>query len=87
MVFILIPIAWLGVLTVVVTLCHTAARGDAQLSGAVAPASGPIGVRLTLASLAPAPTPAARRPHRRPAPRHVPAATARRRRIAAHSSR
>jgi hypothetical protein len=87
MLFILIPIAWLGVLTLIVTLCHTAAHGDAQLSGAVPPASGPIGVRLTLDAAPPSPSRELRRPHRRPAPRHVPAAAARRRRLAAHSGR
>ncbi|HWG09795.1 MAG TPA: hypothetical protein VN672_12410 [Solirubrobacteraceae bacterium] len=87
MLFILIPTAWLGVLTLLVALCHTAADGDTQMSGAVPPASGPIGVKLTLAAQAPRPAREARRPHRRPAPRHVPAATARRRRLTAHSGR
>jgi hypothetical protein len=85
MLFILIPIAWLGVLTLIVTLCHTAAHGDAQLSGTVAPQSGPIGLRLTLSSTSAQPR-ELRRPHRRPRPRHVPA-TARRRRLTAHSAR
>ncbi len=87
MLFILIPIAWLGVLTLFVALCHTAAQGDAQLSAAAPAPSGSIGLRLTLSAAPAAPSRELRRPHRRQAPRRVPAATTRRRHLAAHSGR
>jgi hypothetical protein len=87
MLFILIPTAWLGVLTLIVALCRTAAQGDVQPDGAAPAPSGPIGVRLTLAATPAGPSRELRRPHRRLTPHGVPAATTRRRRHAAHSGR
>jgi hypothetical protein len=85
MLLLLIPAAWLGILTILVAVCHTAAHGDAQLSAGAPPLSGPIGMRLRLDGPVASPS-RARRPHRRLRPRHVPAAAARRR-TAAHSAR
>jgi hypothetical protein len=85
MLLLLIPAAWLGILTVMVAVCHTAAHGDAQLSNSAPPLSGSIGIRLRLDGAGASPS-RARRPHRRLRPRHVPAA-ATRRRATAHSAR
>ncbi len=87
MLFILIPIAWLGILTLFVALCHTAAQGDAQLSAGAPAPSGSIGVKLRLSSAPQAPSRELRRPHHRPAPRRAPATATRRRSLAAHSGR
>jgi hypothetical protein len=84
MLFILIPIAWLSILALFVAVCRAAADGDAQLSPAAPPLSGPIGTRLVLAHDLLAPARSARRPHRRQAPQRVAATASRRRRLAAH---
>jgi hypothetical protein len=86
MLLLLIPIAWLTVLTLFVALCRVAAQGDAQLSASAPALSGPIGMKLTLSQAPAAPTASARRPHRRQTPQRFPA-SARRRRVAAHSGR
>ena len=87
MLFILIPITWLAVLTLFVAVCRAAADGDGQLSPSAPALSGPIGTKLVLAPASATPTGAARRPHFRQGPQRVPAATTRRRRLAAHSGR
>jgi hypothetical protein len=51
MLILLIPIAWLAVLTLLVCLCRVAARADADPSSAVVP-YGPIGQRIVLSRLA-----------------------------------
>ncbi|HEX3911282.1 MAG TPA: hypothetical protein VHW67_11350 [Solirubrobacteraceae bacterium] len=86
MLLLLIPIVWLAILTVFVALCHAAAQGDAQLAASAAAPSGPIGLKLLLSGAPAPPTASARRPHRRQTPQRIPA-TARRRRVAAHSGR
>jgi hypothetical protein len=86
MLFILIPLAWLATLTLLVTLCRTAAQGDAALSPSTPRACGEIGLKLTLAPQPAKPTASTRRPHRRPMPRRVATAAARRR-LTAHVSR
>lgn len=86
MLFILIPLAWLATLTLLVTLCRTAAQGDAALGSSAPRASGEIGLKLTLAPQPAKPAASIRRPHHRPMPRRVPTAAARRR-LTAHPSR
>ncbi|HTZ85849.1 MAG TPA: hypothetical protein VMB05_04195 [Solirubrobacteraceae bacterium] len=85
MLLVLIPIAWLAILTLFVAVCRAAADGDAQLSPLAPPLSGPIGTKLVLSHGATAPA-GTRRPHRPLSPQRV-AATARRRRLASHSGR
>ena len=86
MLFILIPIAWIGVITLFVALCHTAAQGDAHMSGVASAPSASIGLKLTLSPAPQTRSRELRRPHSRLTPRRVPAAS-RRRRLAAHSGR
>jgi hypothetical protein len=87
MLFILVPIAWLAIMTLLVAACRVAAQGDAQLSSPAHAPSGPIGFKLILPrESSPLPI-AARRPHRRTALRRVPAASTRRRSLARHSGR
>ena len=54
MLLILIPIAWLAVLTVFVAICRIAAEADAEPSPFAGSPTGPIGLRVTL-SRAPRP--------------------------------
>ena len=87
MLFLLIPIAWLSILALLVAVCRAAAQGDAQFSAPAQASPGSIGFKLILAR-ASSPLPAtARRPHGRTALRHGPAASTRRRRLAAHGGR
>ncbi len=48
MLFVVIPLAWLAVLTVLLAVCRAAAAGDTPAAGQHADA--PIGPRLTLSS-------------------------------------
>jgi hypothetical protein len=86
MLLILIPIAWLAVLTVFVAVCRIAADADAPPSSSVRSPSAPIGVKLVLSGAPSTPASDARRPHRREQlkPRR---AAPRRRRVAAHGIR
>jgi hypothetical protein len=87
MLFLLIPIVWLSILALLVAVCRAAAQGDAQFSAPAQRSPGSIGFKLILArASSPLPT-AARRPHGRTALRHVPAASTRRRSLAAHGGR
>jgi hypothetical protein len=86
MLLLLIPIVWLALLTLFVALCRVAAQGDAQLAASAPALSGPIGLKLVLSQAPTPPSASARRPHRRQTPQGIPA-TARRRRVAAHSGR
>ena len=86
MLLLLIPIAWLVLLTLFVALCRVAAQGDAQLVASAPALSGPIGLKLILSQAATPASASARRPHRPQKPQGIPAA-ARRRRVAAHSGR
>lgn len=85
MLFILIPIAWLAMLTVLVAICRAAADGDAEPSAGGLPC-GPIGERLVLSQ-----APSMRAPHtgraHRTTPRLRSGQPARRRRVAAHGIR
>jgi hypothetical protein len=68
MLFILIPIAWLTVLTLFVCVCRVAADADVDPSTIAATPAGPIGERLVLSRFLPsqgAPPARARRPHAR----------------------
>jgi hypothetical protein len=88
MLFLLIPIAWLAVLTLFVCLCRVAADADVDPSSAVVP-YGPIGQRIVLARLAAsAGAPATRRrPHSAGSARLPSGRSAGRRRGAAHGTR
>jgi hypothetical protein len=84
MLFLLIPIAWLSILTLLVAVCRVAAQGDEQLSSRAQAPPVSIGFKLTLPREPSPPPTAARRPHRRTALRRVPAASTRRRSLAPH---
>ena len=86
MLFILIPIAWLAILTLFVAVCRIAADADAERASLPRSPSGPIGVRLVLSRAPSALAAQARRPHRRH-PLQTRRPTPRRRRVAAHGIR
>jgi hypothetical protein len=87
MLLILIPIAWLAVLTLLVAACRVAAQGDAQLSSSARTPIASIGLKLILPREPSSLPIAARRPHRRTTLRRVPAASTRRRSLTAHGGR
>jgi hypothetical protein len=84
MLFILIPIAWLAVLSLLVAICRVAAEGDATPAGAGRPREELIGTKLRLSPM-PAHAGQRRLHGRRTLSR--PGTAAGRRRIAAHSLR
>lgn len=84
MLLILIPIAWLAVLSLLVAVCRVAAAGDGRLAAPSRCQEDLIGVKLTLSPLAP--HAGQQRLHAR---RTLlgPSIAGRRQRIAAHSLR
>lgn len=48
MLFVLIPIVWLAVLSLLVAVCRVAAEGDAALTSHSRAGTTPLGIRLTL---------------------------------------
>jgi hypothetical protein len=86
MLFILIPIIWLAVLSVLVAACRVAAEGDAQLTSEKRSPVGQIGLKLTLPR---APSAHAGRTRRAYGPGALmrPAASTRLRRATAHAAR
>lgn len=87
MLFVLIPPAWLAVLTVLVAACRAAADGDAARTSGKALPSGPIGERVILSQTLPAPARQARRPHAHGPRLQSGRRTPRRTRLAAHGTR
>jgi hypothetical protein len=63
MLFILIPAAWLLVLSVIVAVCRSAADADGARDLSEKLSSAPIGPKLTLATIPRELPPPARRPH------------------------
>jgi hypothetical protein len=86
MLFILIPIIWLAVLTLLVAVCRVAAEGDAQLASQTRTPGSRIGLKLTLSR---APSAHSSRTRRAPGSGALtrPAASARLRRATAHAGR
>lgn len=82
MLFIVIPIAWLAVITLFIAVCRVAAGGDAEPSLAADLSSGSIGERLVLSDAHFAPVPHSGRAHRARRPLSA-GHPARRRRVAA----
>jgi hypothetical protein len=84
MLFILIPIAWLALLSLLVAVCRVAAEGDARPAGPRRPQEELIGIKLTLSPRA------SDAGHRRLHGRRTllrPSSAGGRQRIAAHSLR
>ncbi len=84
MLFILIPIAWLAVLSLLVAVCRVAAEGDLQPTRVRSSREDLIGIKLTLSPAA------SRAGHRRLHARKTlarPVISGGRQRIAAHSLR
>lgn len=84
MLLILIPIAWLALLSLLVAVCRVAAEGDARLTGAPRSKEDLIGIKLALSPVA------SHTGHRRLHGRRTllrPGMAGGRQRIAAHSLR
>jgi hypothetical protein len=84
MLFILIPIAWLALLTLLVCVCRIAARADVEPSLLATPATPVESIALSRNVLA---APPARRSHPRRPRLAAQRPTARRSRLAAHGIR
>ncbi len=86
MLFILIPIVWLALLSLLVAICRVAAEGDAQLTSQRRAPVGQIGLKLTLPRATSAHVSRTRRAYG-PGALARPAASTRLRRATAHAGR